>query len=784
MIMHKTAEARPTRTRLFIMILVLLPILGALAAPSALAANRPLLRLHRGTFDARSSRHPSVHAALSAGDPSLAIIQFGAPIAPADRAALQQTGVELLEYLPDYAYLVRGNVAQLDLAARLGGVYARAPFLDADKLAPALLRALAENAFDRPIPMTIQSWPGQELELAAGLAALGIDPRRPLDAAQLLRIAGLRSLRWAEPAIEIRLLNDKARAIMGVPAVWRDYGIYGKGQILGVADSGLDTGDPATLSPDFAGRIVATHVLSPGGDIADQFGHGTHVAGSASGAGVQSGADPALQRYEGSFAGVAPEASLVIQAFETSPEGAVLGLGDDPSPVFAQAYADGARIHTNSWGGPTGNFSLLDPSQLFGRYPEMSRLTDEFMWEHPDMAIFFAAGNNGNDGLYFIVQCLPGFLQDGVIDPDSINAPGTAKNVITVGASESERSDAFGSSKTWGESNETCFREEPLASDTLSDDATGMAAFSSRGPTDDGRIKPDLVAPGTNIFSNRTHMPGANTLWDPEGTNPDYLFSGGTSMATPLAAGAGVLVREWLTRRGLVNPSAAAVKATLLNTTKDIAPGQYGTGEKQEIPFTRPNSVVGWGRLDLGFIAAPAPYQLWLDDHTTGLATGQTLRYTNTISQPLVVSNGDQPLRVMLAWTDPPASLSSGKQLVNDLDLLVTGPDGQIYWGNGAASGDHVNNVEGIIIPNPAPGAYTVEVRAHNVPVDTQPYALVVGGAITSTMPLATATPTATKTSTPTATKTSTPTVMPAPSATPGSAPPERKIYLSITVRG
>jgi hypothetical protein len=73
-------------------------------------------------------------------------------------------------------------------------------------------------------------------------------------------------------------------------------------------------------------------------------------------------------------------------------------------------------------------------------------------------------------------------------------------------------------------------------------------------------------------------MPDTNSLWGPYAANPNYVFSGGTSMATPLAAGAGVLVCEWLVRRGLANPSAAAVKATLLNTTQDLAPGQYGAG--------------------------------------------------------------------------------------------------------------------------------------------------------------------------------------------------------------
>jgi hypothetical protein len=201
-------------------------------------------------------------------------------------------------------------------------------------------------------------------------------------------------------------------------------------------------------------------------------------------------------------------------------------------------------------------------------------------------------------------------------------------------------------------------------------------------------------------------------------------------MATPLTAGSGVLVRQWLTTRGLAQPSAAAIKATLLNTTADIAPGQYGTGTTQEIPFVRPNSVAGWGRVDLGFIAAPAPYALWVDDQVAGLATGQIVTYTHSLTRPLKVVDSSQPLRVMLAWSDPPASLSASAQLVNDLDLIVAGPDGAVYYGNGVMSGDRTNNVEGVVIANPPAGQYGVEVRAYNVPIATQPYALAVGGAV------------------------------------------------------
>jgi uncharacterized repeat protein (TIGR01451 family) len=212
--------------------------------------------------------------------------------------------------------------------------------------------------------------------------------------------------------------------------------------------------------------------------------------------------------------------------------------------------------------------------------------------------------------------------------------------------------------------------------------------------------------------------------------NDNYVYSFGTSMATPLAAGAGVLVREWLTLRGLPNPSAAAVKATLLDTSYDMAPGQYGDGAVQEIPGRRPNSVTGWGRADLGFLKEPAPYTLWIDDHTAGLSTGTSADYEHTITRPLEVLTNTQPLRVMLAWTDPPAELLAAQQLVNDLDLTVIGPDGTTYYGNDAATGDRINNVEGVVIDQPPVGRYTVHVHAHQVPIGSQPYALAVAGPI------------------------------------------------------
>jgi hypothetical protein len=193
-------------------------------------------------------------------------------------------------------------------------------------------------------------------------------------------------------------------------------------------------------------------------------------------------------------------------------------------------------------------------------------------------------------------------------------------------------------------------------------------------------------------------------LWGAHETNPHYVYSGGTSMATPLTAGAGTLARQWLGTRGIITPSAAALKGVLLNTTVDMAPGQYGIGATQEITFTRPNNVAGWGRANLSFIGAPFPYALWLDDQGSGLTTGQTITYTHTPTDSLRVVTNTQPLRVMLTWTDPPASLSASAQLVNDLDLIVTGPEGSIYRGNASPSGDRINNVEGVVVAAPPIG--------------------------------------------------------------------------------
>ena len=137
----------------------------------------PQLYLHRGTLDLREGQQLAPVPSLAAVAPGpYAIIQLFGPVTPADRQALEQTGIELLEYLPDYAYLVRGTGVQRAAAARLPQVYGHTPFTLGDKLAPALLRAIARG--DTGIwQVQIIGWRGEKRSLARDLGSMGLGTR-------------------------------------------------------------------------------------------------------------------------------------------------------------------------------------------------------------------------------------------------------------------------------------------------------------------------------------------------------------------------------------------------------------------------------------------------------------------------------------------------------------------------------------------------------------------------------------------------------------------------------
>lgn len=461
-----------------------------------------LIALKYATIDTRQGE-PDIPAALRSelsqtDEAGYYLVQYVAGSMFEWKNSVQQMGAELLTYVPNNTYVVRMTGAQRDNVTNLSTVQWIGVFQPAYRIAPGLL---AEG--QGVTTMNILTFPGvdidetaKEIENLGGVVFSKSENefrgklRVNIDARYLEHVAVLQGIMWVEPWVEPILMNNEAREIMDVEdTVWNTQGLYGDGQIIAVADTGLDVGQNNTsMHDDFEERIVCAFALGrPGnsngddcwdGDWSDFQGHGTHVAGSALGNGASSGSDPDNHDYGSSFAGVAPEAQLVFQSTGDA-EGGLDGIPDDLNNLFGRAYEEGARIHTNSWGAPVN-----------GDYDDRSFDVDQFVWNNPDMVILFAAGNEG-------VDLSP---SDGYVDGDSIDSPGTAKNIITVGATENNRP-TF--PETWGGSN---FPLPPINGDLRANNISGMAAFSSRGPVDGDRIKPDIVAPGTFVLSARTHQ--------------------------------------------------------------------------------------------------------------------------------------------------------------------------------------------------------------------------------------------------------------------------------------
>jgi len=459
---------------------------------------------------------------------------------------------------------------------------------------------------------------------------------------------------YVTPVPELSIWNNLARSHMEANSVDEYFftGLNGSGQRVAVADTGIDHDHG-----DFGTRIVQRIDVANDGSTADtNDGHGTHVACTVLGSGSRTA----------SYEGIAPQAELYLQAMEDDDSGALSGPG--VYSLLNSAYSSGgARIHTNSWGSwnAGGEYSTQSEDA-----DDRTSTWDQY-WSYDGMTVLFAAGNERDDG---------------------VSPPGTAKNVITVGAHVNRYS---------------------------SDAADEMYYWSSRGPTDDGRIKPDIVAAGDYVRSCKAQEASEA----PDNLNDDwYVEYSGTSMATPAAAGASALVREYLIEIAeRPEPQGALVKAMLILGAEDMGVRNI------------PNNDEGWGRINLVNSLLPeSDVGIFVDDRSR-LSSGQEASYN------FDVTRSGEPLKVVLAWSDYPGSTFSGTQLRNDLNLEVTSPDGTVtYLGNDFANGrsttggdkDDKNNVEVVLIDSATTGIWNVKVKdfSHGGSRTYQPFAIAVRG--------------------------------------------------------
>ncbi len=750
---------RPRRTRLCIALAAAMASTTALAQTSprlatpqppsiealALAQSRTDLILSRaGIFDpqweqldARSLGMPE-----SAGS-RFALLQFQTD-AEAPLKWMAERGIEALEYLPHNAWRVRLNghslrVLRADSALRFAG-----PEPSLLRMDPALwpanrANALAVDAVDGRIELRLHR--GESADVArAAIAKLApalkwietggstAEPWLLLDASgaaavDMDALLSIEGIAWIAPAPRPQLWNQNAlgpmqgnntTAVAGTPIFGR--GLSGSGQIVAVADSGMDRNEDWFTDIDFGDgqgprrfitpadsplppALGATHPLAkvfaywvqPGATAFDNNNrctptsaptsfHGTHVAGTVAGdrGTLATPLPPAGLQTVGD--GMAPNAQILFQDIGNDPSGclSITNL----QGTLAQAQAGGAGVHNNSWG-----------SDSAGAYGGSDIDVDAAARRLRELLVVIAAGNSGAGA-------------------NTVGSPGNNKNGLTVGA--------------LGNGN-----------------SLGIASFSSRGPTDDNRIKPDIVAPGSATVS------AAGDTNNGEAVESGVTSSkSGTSMASPTITGSAALARQYFADgfypRGARSaedslvPSAVVMKALLLNSTRAI-----------ESAGTWPNNTFGWGRLWLehslffnsGLAGGPADsrrLRLFERSDDAGLVTGDVHAYT------LANVAAGEELRFTLTWFDPAASAGAAITLVNDLDLEVVGPDASLYLGNVFTAGvsttggtaDRRNTVEQVRFTAPAAGSYTVRVRGFNVPGDVvtgslrQGYGLAVSGAL------------------------------------------------------
>jgi serine protease AprX len=644
------------------------------------------------------------------GSPTQWLVSLTSPLMGDMRAALGATGAQLDEYIPNHAYVATATPEQAAEVINL-------PFVrdveryGPSKTGPIVLTAGAEDRgegdaarvwdlwlSDASVRHQVLSWLAQNDVSVVGEGGRRVRLALPAGSGLQGEISTLPGVLSMVEHVPPKLFNDVARGLLGVTSdtSGRSLPLTGAGQVVAVADTGLQEDHP-----DFAGRVIDVVALGRPNDASDPHGHGTHVAGSVLADGSAS---------DGTYAGVAPAATLYFQSL-LDPRGGLGGLPVSLEDLFEPAYQAGARVHNNSWGAATASAYTVDSNDV-----------DAYAAKRRDMLIVIAAGNEGTAADPFNSE--PGF-----VDWLSIGSPASCKNALTVGAARNRRTTGGLSGRTYGDTWRQDFPKPPIADQRVSGDPECMAAFSSRGPCDDRRIKPDIVAPGTDIVSTKSDIAPDDHFWGLVDDNPAYAYMGGTSMACPLVAGCAALVRQYFVDERDNSPSAALLKATLVNGARWLS-GPDSVADRE----ARPNFHQGFGAVNLTTtVPNPAEPDLRLEFVDCWETPNLQLGETGERRRFQVDVEAGMPLRLCMAYTDLP-----GRSLQNDLSVMVQDPTGAKIAGNTGlpeiTRSDVDNNVEVIRVDDPTPGRWLIQVFARNLLRPPQDYALVVTGSLSSAL--------------------------------------------------
>ncbi|KAI9661403.1 MAG: hypothetical protein M1831_003136 [Alyxoria varia] len=546
----------------------------------------------------------------------------------------------------------------------------------------------------------------EDLRILTAKIRLTIDPTK------LSAIEKLDDVNRIEEVIPKEPANDVARQILNVDVMLGGWPVLlaknqGEEQTIAIADTGIYQDHPA-----FKGKNIQvvdfnkTPEVDPAG--VDPTGHGTHVCASAIGSGVTKDKTGKEILLRGSAPNVKKLIMQSLKLYWPADKKWYYTECDDMVRLLTEADALDARIHSNSH---NKTFSADGPQIGYDSDAAgLDRYTNEV---YQGLVVLFSAGNCGH-------------MKNNNKKLEQIGGAAAAKNCITVGATGSTR---VNDSQKYG------------ATDFPATGPATVAPSSSRGPTTNGRIKPDVVAPGVTILSAASPdmakytnplYPGSTNekkrtddkygVWD----DPNWRFDSGTSMATPHVAGCVAIFRQAIneTRQG-DNPSASLLKALLINGAFDLEGTILPDGSGGGTPTPKaPNNIQGFGRVDVAksilMIDRPKPGVFGFVDggNPTVTGTSDALKDGQYWKSDRITLQGSKTtFKATLAYPDP-----TGALLQNNLNLVIHASDGTERHGNMGIKPDfdNVNNVEKVVWENIPPGVVTIEVKAQKIPPFTR----------------------------------------------------------------